>query len=158
MSKQDNYIFSPIMGEEDKVLNAQSNIGNLYFTTDTGKIYLDTEDKQKLAIGGNVNLFYGQKDPPEFVDDEETEFDFDIDSDFIPSLNKSKNAIPGVNDLILNKDGCFYKVTEKVRNKLITEKLTIAGTGGGSSNLPSITGGNDLTLSPLFYNNGDTIV
>ena len=75
MSKQDDYVFSPIMGEEDKVLSAQSNIGNLYFTTDTGKIYLDTEDKQKLAIGGNVNLFYGQKDPPEFVDDEETEFD-----------------------------------------------------------------------------------
>jgi hypothetical protein len=54
-------------------------------------------------------------------------------SDIVGS--ETKLLIPNVDDLILNNDGCFYKVLdisgEGIDTILATEKLTIAGTGGG---------------------------
>jgi hypothetical protein len=64
--------------------------------------------------------------------------------DILGNQNDSTFLIPNINDLILNDDGCFYKVLEiqgeGFETILNTEKLTIAGTGGGgggSSDSPS---------------------
>lgn len=142
---EQTYNFLPILGEEKKVLDSTQTPGSVYFTTDTGKIYLDLDssDKNKLPIGGQVNLYYGQKDlsnPPPA--DGKTEFIFDFPNDIVKT-GKS-NSKPGINDLILNSDGCFYKVMNVTSNTLRVEKLTIAGTGGGN-NSSSTTDPNDKT-------------
>lgn len=136
MSK-DLYPFNPAMGQEDTILNQDYQAGAIYFATDTRKIYLDAMDgKSKMPMGGNIGLFYGDMKleiPP--VDGQE-EFEFSI-TDIIGNESGDKILCPNVDDLILNSDGCFYKVLtidgEDSEIILNTKKLTIAGTGGGGS-------------------------
>ena len=127
-------LFNPVMGSEERIKELGSSAGSVYFTTDTRKIYLDINDN-KLPMGGNVALFYGKMKPPVVADDEK-EFEFKM-SDILGEKEGVENTlIPNINDLILNSDGCFYKV-QRVEGEsdeeiiLHTEKLTIAGSGGG---------------------------
>lgn len=136
----DKIIFNPVMGTEERVQMQTSSPGSVYFTTDTRKIYLDMNDS-KIPMGGNLGLFYGNMKMTVPVSDQQKEFEFKITE--IVGNEKGENLlIPNVDDLILNQDGCFYKVLssdgEGIDTLLNTEKLTIAGTGGGnnSSTLP----------------------
>ena len=58
---------------------------------------------------------------------------------------------PNVDDLILNEDGCFYKVISVIGEGedvvLTTRKLTIAGTGGGQISGPSTPGTDESDLT-----------
>jgi hypothetical protein len=95
--------------------------GFVYFATDTKKIYLDTA-QDRLSMGGNTGIHYADSDQP--TDGEE----------FVFSINDMESGeYPNINDLILNTDGCFYKVEEldKIDGEIKTVKLTIAGSGGG---------------------------
>ena len=108
--------------------------GYLYFTTDTKKIYLDTA-QQRLSMGGNSGIYYGDADFGE-VDTDQRIFSFNIDEiDGNFDKTQSPVAIPNLDDLILNTDGCFYRVEgltgEGWNIKIKTIKLTIAGSGGG---------------------------
>lgn len=123
-------LFIPVMGTEERVQQLTNSSGSVYFTTDTRKIYLDVNDS-KLPMGGNVGLFYGKMKPSGFVADDQKEFIFTVD-DIIRENDDDVILIPNVNDLILNDDGCFYKVLSVDGTTFNTEKLTIAGTGGGS--------------------------
>ena len=85
-------------------------------------------------MGGNSGIYYGTMVLTDTPNEGQTRFEFtayDIDGN-----DGSKEAnIPNINDLILNKDGCFYRVVD-VYGKgyeaiIATEKLTIAGSGGG---------------------------
>lgn len=155
MIEQTSYNFLPVIGEEKKILNQTQTPGSIYFTTDTGKIYLDLDsvDKNKLPLGGQVNLYYGQmslKSPPA---DGTVKFPFQFPDDIVNT--GTSNSKPGVNDLILNQDGCFYKVLESLPTVLQTEKLTIAGTGGGGGGSVLPSNPNDKTsfvLGPLKTN------
>ena len=44
----DNIQFIPVQGTEKKILNLERKNGYIYFATDTGKIYLDTETQEKI--------------------------------------------------------------------------------------------------------------
>jgi hypothetical protein len=58
--------FTPIRGKEKTILNMSKQDGNIYFATDTGSIYLDTQESNKIPIGGNgVSLFYGNDSSPQ---------------------------------------------------------------------------------------------
>ena len=128
-------LFNPVMGTEERVQAQSSSPGAVYFTTDTRKIYLDF-DNEKLPMGGNIGLFYGNMKLDVPVSDEQKEFEFKM-SDIVGNEDGINILVPNVNDLILNSDGCFYKVLSVDGNDigafLNTEKLTIAGTGGGGS-------------------------
>ena len=131
---QVKHFFDPQLGSESVVLQQEPKTGAVYFTTDTRKIYLDIDnDRQKIPMGGNVGLFYGKMRPGITIDGQK-EFEFKMD-DILGNQNDSTFLIPNINDLILNDDGCFYKVLEiqgeGFETILNTEKLTIAGTGGG---------------------------
>jgi hypothetical protein len=89
-------------------------------------------DNNKLPMGGNIGLFYGKMKPTGFVADDQIEFEFTTE-DLVRDEEDNLVLIPNVNDLILNSDGCFYKVLSVDGDTFNTEKLTIAGTGGGSS-------------------------
>ena len=121
-----NVPFKVVRGIEDKVNKMAYQDGQVYFTTDTKKIYLDSNNN-RISMGGNTGIYYGKADfkgleGPEFI------FKFEeIDG----------NNIPNINDLILNSDGSFYKVLEVYQNtfEIKAKKLTIAGSGGGDSSL-----------------------
>lgn len=141
---QTYYPFNPQMGTEDIVMKQNPTTGAVYFTTDTRKIYLDIDkDRAKIPMGGNVGLFYGKMKPAIVVDGQK-EFKFEM-RDIEGNEDNLNFLIPNVDDLILNSDGCFYKVVELqgegAETVLVTEKLTIAGSGGGGGNGSSSGGG-----------------
>ena len=151
----DNKIsFRPVQGTEEKIMSLPNREGNLYFATDTKKIYLDT-GTQKMPMGGNSGIYYGTKDFGKDIPDDQTEFEFDP-SDLEVNQNGDSLTIPNIDDMILNiPDGCFYRVISIETNEdteeiiIKTEKLTIAGSGGGGGS--SFAGKFSLTpLTPKF--------
>lgn len=160
---QVQYPFNPVMGSEGIVMQQEPKTGAIYFTTDTRKIYLDIDSsKNKIPMGGNVGLFYGNMKLTAPPADGQEEFEFLI-TDIIGNESGINMLQPNIDDLILNSDGCFYKVLssygEDIDTVLNTKKLTIAGTGGGGGNAP---GGSDtlagMALSRLRSDNGNTIL
>lgn len=117
-----NIPFRVIKGLDEKIAIKPIVEGSVYFATDTKKIYLDTIDS-RLSMGGNTGIYYGKAD---FEGLEGPEFFFKFDD--IEGEN-----LPNINDLIINSDGCFYKVLEKQDEEFKTERITIAGSGGGGS-------------------------
>ena len=162
-------LFIPVMGTEEKILNKSLASGTVYFSTDTRKIYLDVdEDHAKMPMGGNVGLFYGNMVLTSPAVDGQTEFEFKITEIIGNDAEGQQHMLaPNVNDLILNSDGCFYKVKSTYTLsdlpedlRLITEKLTIAGTGGGGgpSTGPSEGTLSGLTASRLRFDQGTTVL
>lgn len=123
--------FQPVRGYYN-VINASARVeGKVYFAIDTRKIYYDNGEKL-IPMGGNSGIFYANKDASvEITSFSPEEFD---------NYDASTFVGPSVDDLILNlKDGCFYRVTEvaEIEDQKIymVLKLTVAGSGDGSSSL-----------------------
>ena len=126
------------MGEEERIKAVKGNgkieNGKVYFSTDTKKIFL-AKNNELLSMGGNSGIFYGNQPIPEIPDFTELIFE----RQYIEGENT-----PNVDDLILNNDGCFYRVTdifeENGQEIFKTKKQTLQGTGGGGG-----TGGGPTT-------------
>jgi hypothetical protein len=121
--------FKVVKGSEAHIKASAPLAGYLWFALDTRKIYY-SDGTDFISMGGNSGIYYGTLTWPEdaLPDTDQVEFDFtlnDIEGD----------AIPSVGDLILNQDGCFYRIMEVDGSTFKTLKLTIAGsgTGGGGS-------------------------
>lgn len=120
--------FRVVRGTEAAIQDRPTEEGYLYFSTDTKKIYMG-KNGEKLPMGGNSGIYYGIRDSKP-TDTDEGDFYFLVSE-------IEENKIPNINDLILNKDGCFYRVTDNTQlneeEELIitTIKLTIAGSGTG---------------------------
>lgn len=126
--------FRVVRGEEITLLNKSKEDGTLYFATDTGKIYLDTIDEDKILMGGGANsgIFYAKKN---FTDPADLTFSLD---------DITSDDLPNVNDLIINysgdiggdseRDG-FYQVIEVItaENYVITNYLPVGGGSGSGS-------------------------
>lgn len=119
----DKLSFIPVCGTEDKIANTKYNEGWVYFSTDTKKIYLDINDS-RLPMGGNTGIFYGNVD---FGNFQGPEFEFIIETDL------EGNNIPNIDDLIINTDGCFYKVIKKTLDRLVTKRIVLSGSSTGPS-------------------------
>lgn len=160
---QIQYPFNPHLGPERIVLNQEPKTGALYFTTDTRKIYLDLDqDHKKIPMGGNVGLFYGNMKLTSPPVDGQDEFTFKI-TEIVGNEKGVDMLQPNVNDLILNSDGCFYKVASSsgtgINMTLDTKKLTIAGSGGGGgggSNDPNSLA--SAKLSRLNFASGTSVL
>jgi hypothetical protein len=92
-------------------------------------------------MGGNTGVYYADAD---FEGLAGPEFFFSIEE--IEGEN-----VPNQNDLIINSDGCFYRVIEKDEKEIKTNKLTIAGGTGTGDNVygtisMSIEGSTDRTV------------
>ena len=132
--------------------------GRMYFAVDTKKIYVDckftTSDgdyvEDRISFGGNNGIFYGRKKFTE-TQIENKEYWFIYENG---DLEDNRDDVPQVDDLILNIDGCFYRVvnvysdhldiettdsegnttieqTEELYTIIECKKLTIAGSGTG---------------------------
>ena len=137
-----DFRFRPIRGTDEQIQNIPHTEGAVYFTTDTKKIYCDFDGERK-PMGGNSGIFYGTL-KHNITDPSVIDFEFTMD-------DIEGDQIPNVSDLILNSDGCFYKVvdnkSENIDGVLVitTVKLTIAGSGGGGGG--TTPGGPEPTIS-----------
>lgn len=133
-------VFTPVRGIESEILKSKPIDGYVWFATDTKKIYY-SNGIEFLSMGGNSSIFYGILDTSQ-TDSAQTEYIFTID-DLEPT--ETSLTIPQINDLILNRDGCFYRVTsldyEQGEVEIYTNKLTLAGGGGNGSGSGSGTSG-----------------
>ena len=121
--------FIPVRGAEDTILSMGYNEGYIYFATDTGRIYMDAQGKEKVPIGGNgVSVFYGH-DSKAYVDT------VDANLYFLTMSQIDNSGDCHVDDLILNSDGCFYKIILIDENSDIIQatRLSVSGSGSGGS-------------------------
>lgn len=135
--------FRPVRGLDAKIQNMEYHDGWLYFATDTGKIYIDAEGKNKsLMGGGGTALFYAHDQSVE----KKPGGIYLLSLDTLDSASNIKR-----DDLIINEnDGCFYKVSSiDFNTNIVTcSLLAVSGTGGGSH--PG--GGSTSTLSLTVTN------
>ena len=133
-----NPSFRPVRLNE-KMLNQISKSSNqdgyLYFTTDTQKIYMGMPNGEILSMGGNTGIFYANKEI-EYPDDgnepnPEVIFYLDKENEFASEIEGTR--LPQVDDLILNVDGCFYRVTDVLDELSVkTNRITLQGSGSSS--------------------------
>jgi hypothetical protein len=119
--------FNPVQCTEDMLKQLAPTPGYLYLTTDSKKIYLGTQEA-KLPMCAASGFFYGTKeieyDNSGVAPDPKVTFLFnEVEGDDVPEID----------DLILNIDGCFYRVksVSKESEEIETTRLTLQGTGGG---------------------------
>lgn len=139
MNKSERRIpFHPAIGPENLILKQDPREGWVWFATDSKKIYYSNGETH-LPMGGNSSVFYGTKSfDDEVVDEGQVEFEFSVyEIDGNDEVTNGNFKVPNIDDLILNEDGCFYRVTdvdgEAEDTVIYTLKLTIAGTGGGGN-------------------------
>ena len=123
-----NIPFRPIQGSEDIILKQDIYPGHVYFATDSGKIFLDTETERIAVGGGGVAVLYSSaKD----IKEDLTDFSYLINkNDF-----DNNDATPKKDDLIINSDGRFFKVLSFNKDSGIAKcaLIAISGTGGGGN-------------------------
>jgi hypothetical protein len=133
-----NYVpFRPVKCTEEKMSNMIPVDGYVYFTTDTQKLFLGHES-DFMEMCASKGFYYGQKNIE--IDNSGNEPDPVVDfySDEIEG-----EKLPEIDDLILNIDGCFYRVTDILDEETVrTTRLTLQVTGGGGGG-----GGGDVTAN-----------
>ena len=120
--------FRIVRGKEKNIKSRNAENGYVYFTTDSKKILYGYND-QYLPMGGNSGIYYANK----ALTEEEKELETIT---FLMDEIDSEN-VPSVNDLILNIDDAFYRVTlvtgSGVNSLIQGERMMVAGGGGGSA-------------------------
>ena len=130
--------FSPIQGPEAIIAQQAFTPGNLYFTTDSGKILLDTKN-ERVSLGGSGAAIY-------YASANNLSANTDGSYTILYSSMVDQHAIPKADDLIINSDGRFLKVnfldgepgspSTSINCKLIAVSGT-GGSGGGGSDIES---------------------
>lgn len=117
--------FYPVQCSDETFQTLSPQEGHVYFVTDKKKIFLGKQGEM-IPMCATSGFFYGIK---------EIEYD---NSGILPDPNVifyfdeiEGSDIPEEDDLILNKDGCFYRVKNVAEDGLETMRLTLQGTGGG---------------------------
>ena len=119
-----NPIFTPVQSTEERIKELDRQHGRLYFATDTGRMFLDTES-DRINVGGSgggISIYYGDSETPE--KNEETEL-------YIIPTEDVKDYTLKEGGLILNSDGGFYKVLNVSEEAYTCTLLSISGTGTG---------------------------
>jgi len=118
--------------------------GFLYFLTDTKQIFLG-KNKKFINMCGGINIVYGEKQ----IEYENT--GVAPDPNVLFYVNElEKQETPLVDDLILNIDGCFYKVNSIEGDEIATTRVTLQGSGtGGGGNTPGGGGSTSYSISAV---------
>ena len=134
-----NYVpFRPVKCTETKLMEMAPVNGYVYFTSDTQKIFIG-DDSKFLEMCASKGICYGQK----YIEPDNSGNEPDPIVDFYADEIEGEK-LPEVDDLILNMDGCFYRVTDILDEESVrTTRLTLQGTGGGGGSGP----GGDITAS-----------
>jgi hypothetical protein len=122
----DKLFFNPVRGTEASIENFKITEGFIYFATDSGKIYLDTDKERIIAGGSGAAVLYSNA--------EKVIANTDDTHTILFSYLDDQNALPKAEDLIINSDGRFFRINYYDANAgLINCKLiAVSGTGGSS--------------------------
>lgn len=136
-----NIEFNPIQCTSQVFKNLVPQEGFVYFVTDTKQLFLGRDNKF-IDICGGINIVYGEKNI-EYVDNGQSP-----DPNVIFHIEDlTKKEFPLVNDLILNTDGCFYKVKSIDENNIETTRVTLQGSGTGGSSPGSGIGSANIRIN-----------
>ena len=134
----DKIPFRPISGLDATIQDQVFNEGNLYFATDTGKIYLDTYKDGKAGhqlMGGSSSGFHFAQgtDQTIVIQDEDTPNPYYYITFGVGGALEDSTVVPQKNDLILNSDGAFYRVwsVDEENHRIMAFLIAVSG-GGGS--------------------------
>lgn len=129
--------FIPVLGTKEKVSAQAITEGFTYFETDTGRIFVDVDGERIAFGGGGVQILY--------ADSKNVTESFFDETYYIPLADlDDKEAQPSENDLIINKDGRFFKILYVDRNEgsINCSLIAVSGTGGNTGG-GDVPGGND---------------
>lgn len=125
-------------GIDSRIQQQSKNEGQVYFATDTGKIYYDVNSTDRIVMGASgVAIHYG-KAPADLKPDS----DYLNGTFFLLSIQdhlEDPSELIAIDDLVFNNDGTFYKVHNKDETTLYCQKLAVAGGGGGGGGVPTAT-------------------
>ena len=149
MGKNNEVAFRPVRGTEEKILSLAYNEGYVYFATDTGNIFIDSKGQSKIPMGGRgAAVIYTNGTAVQNSDDDY--YSLSVDS-LVNADDTVKNG-----DLLINRDGSFYKVIEVLEDYFSCERIAVSGIGsggeGGSGSTTVVTQRGRLTVT----NNGET--
>lgn len=119
-------LFQPVRTTEEKIKDMPRQEGYIYFTSDGGKIYMDTATERVGMGAAGVAIYYG---------DVELKQDEDIVTYTLPKDKVQGNA--KVDDLIFNSDGGFYKVISVEADSYTCTLLAVSGGLGGGTKVTS---------------------
>ena len=122
MNNENPIKFIPVRGSENKIQKADIKDGYIYFATDSGKIYVDSQGKRSTMGAAGAAIYYGTEDSP--TEDKDT-------GHFLISIEAVEDKSVKRGDLILNSDGGFYKVESVDLTNYVCSLLSVSGTGGG---------------------------
>lgn len=123
--------------------------GAIYFVLDTKQILLG-KNNELLPMGKSSSVVFGIKDTDLNNLDSNVSFGLqDLEEIY-------RSSYPQPNDLIFNKDGCFYRVLDVDNTQIKTIRLTVAGSGGGGGGGGG--GSSSIVLAAYETNTDETIV
>lgn len=152
-----NISFRPVQGLSQNISTAPYAEGSVYFTTDTGKIYIDTRDSDgkelnKYPVGGSgAAILYGNA--PTLIADTNDHYVFN--KDYL-----EESVVPKPDDLIINSDGIFYKIIYLDDDNVYCNIIAVSGgssggVGGGSGTQGSTARLDRVTESYIYKRYGD---
>lgn len=121
--------FRPFQGTEELIYKQDVYPGHVYFATDNGKIFLDTQEGRIVVGGGGVAVLYSSAEDikKDMVDFSYILYATDLDDE---------EASPKKDDLILNSDGRFFKVLSYNKDSGVIKCKLLAVSGNGTSSGP----------------------
>ena len=145
--------FRPVYSTEEKISRAAIHEGWVYVASDTGKIFIDADNKRKQiggsggAGGGSSSLIWANGDEDAGTLVKVSGDASDGDPAFLFSLTAIESGqLPDVDGLILNSDGRFFRVTDNSLDENGMFAVDLVAVSGGSSG----GGGGGGTVIDLF--------
>lgn len=142
--------FRPVKGTEEQIATIPITSGQFYCTTDSGKIYLDAKGKRIPMGGSGAAIYYGTA---EALNEDGVTGYYNFPKD---NLEKEAGAVH-TDDIILNKDGKFFRVIDIQDTYFECTLLSVSGGGGDGevviTRRPSLT----VKAPPANLVNGQTL-
>lgn len=136
--------FIPVQCTEERFKTFSPQEGYVYFVTDKKKMFLG-KNNEFIPMCATSGFFYGLKEIE--YDNSGNEPDPQV---FFDMVEIEGDDVPEVDDLILNIDGCFYRVVNVLPGSIETKRQTLRGSGGaggGGGDTPGGTGSFRITVS-----------
>lgn len=137
--------FNPVQGTEAAIMTRGKVPGFVYFATDTGKIFLDVNDTDRITVGGSgAAVLYSNAE--KVISNTNDTFTI------LQSQLDNEDAQPRPGDLIINTDGRFFKVNyfEAAAGQINCKLIAVSGSGGGGSSGPDTS--NPKQIEVTYHN------
>lgn len=121
--------FRPIRGTEKNIAKRDITDGFIYYAYDSGKIYMDKDDKRILMGGGGgsangASIYYGSYGET-LEEDPETKLYY-----YPLGHLENENAFPNIDDMILDDAGSLYRILAIGEVYYTCELLPLSGGSG----------------------------